>query len=172
MPTTIDKPSGTFQYSAEVKKYIKQVESGWQTWLFFLYKFPSALWWGFRIKSVSHEKGIVTLPFNWRTQNPYRSIYFAAQSGAAELSTAVIVNLYLAGKPPISVLVLDFKGEFVKKANTQTTFTCEDSQKIVETIDEAYRTGEGKTITLHSTGRNNKGEVVSNFQITWTFKKK
>ncbi len=172
MTTALDSKQIFDLNSPKSKRYLKNLNSPWKIWFFLLFKLPSAIWWGFRVKTVTKEKGEVTLPFNWRTQNPYKSIYFAAQAGAAEFSTAVLVNLFLVGRPDISVLVLDFQAEFLKKANTKTTFTCEDSQIAKEAIQEAIETGEGKSVTMKSIGRNTNGEVVSKFYVTWTFKKR
>jgi len=70
------------------------------------------------------------------------------------------------------MLVIKMDGEYFKKATGITTFTCEDGILIKQAIEDAVSKGEAKTITAKSTGRNNTGEVVAEFKITWSFKLK
>ena len=43
-------------------------------------------------------------------------------------------------------------------------------KKIKETIEKAITSNEGQTIWLTSTGKNEKGEQVSEMQFEWTIK--
>ncbi len=160
------------QKSNKDKHFIRQLKTPWKMWLYFLTKLPSALFWGFRVKQVNAQMSEVTLPYNWRTQNPFRSIYFAAQAGAAEFSTGILANIARQGQGPISMLILDFQAEFIKKANTATTFVCEDGDKVIIAIEKAVTSGKGQIVNMTSIGRNTEGEIVSKIRITWTFKTK
>lgn len=141
-------------------------------WFYFLSKLPSAWFWGMQVKSVNQDTGIVNLPYNWFSKNPFHSIYFAAQTGAAELSTGLLGIIAIEDKPPMSMLITRVEGEFVKKANSLTTFTCNDGVKIRETIELAITSGEGQAVTVTSIGVNNCGDIVSRFKFTWSFKTK
>jgi len=68
------------------------------------------------------------------------------------------------------MLVLSVNGSFHKKATGLTTFRCDDGENLRKIIDEAILTGEGKTIQVTSRGINEKGELVADFVITWSFK--
>jgi hypothetical protein len=70
------------------------------------------------------------------------------------------------------MLVVNIKGDFMKKAVGKTSFTCNDGAAIKQTIEAAIASGEGKTITAKSTGTNEAGEVVAVFEVTWSFKAK
>lgn len=151
-------------------KYLFDIQNPWKLWLYFFKNLPSAIWWGLRIKSATIERTEITIPYNWRTRNPFQSIYFAALAGAGELSTGVMANLARMSGGNISMLVLEQRAEFIKKANSTTTFTCEDGAKVFETVWLAVETKTPQTITMVSTGRNTKNEVVARVFITWTFK--
>jgi hypothetical protein len=141
--------------------------------LFLFSKLPSAYCSGVRVQHASEEKCIVTVPFKWFSQNPFKSTYFACLSMAAEMSTGVLGLAHIHGrKPGVSMLVVNIKGDFMKKAVGKTTFTCNDGIAIKQTIESAIATGEGKTITAKSTGVNEQGEVVAVFEVTWSFKGK
>jgi len=134
-------------------------------------KLPSALFWGLRISSLSLERCEVTIPFKWRTQNPFKSIYFAAMAGAAELSTGALCQLSQAGKGRYSMLVVDFRAEYYKKANQKITFTCAQGLELVAMID-SLAVGDSDKLTMISSGTNPQGEEVAKFFVTWSFKRK
>ncbi len=139
-------------------------------WLF--YKLPAAWFMGVRVKKITAERGEVTLPYGWRSQNPFNSIYFAAQAAAAEFSTGALATLALEGRGKISMLVSRVEMDFTKKANSMTTFTCEQGAEVFEVVERAIQTKEPQTITMVSRGVQATGELVSTTKITWTFKAK
>ena len=141
--------------------------------LYFLQKLPSLFFWGVKIKSASRECFQTRIPYRWRTQNPFRSTYFAAQSGAAELSTGILGMLALADTVPCSMLIVSMEAAFLKKATNWITFTCDEGTAIQATVQKAIETGEPQTITVTSTGvQEDNGSIVSQMKFTWSFKKK
>lgn len=170
---TTESPSNVGSHlSPQAAQYLTDIRSSWKLQLYFLKNLPSAWWWGFRIKSATTQRTEVTIPYNWRTQNPFQSIYFAALAGAGELSTGILANLARISGGNISMLVLEQRAEFVKKANAEITFTCEDGARVFETVKAAIDTQQPQTITMLGTGRNPQSEVVARIYITWTFKKR
>ena len=164
--------SNTFNpESPVVKSHVANLNSYWKMQLYFFKNLPSAFWWGTKVKSCSPYRTEVELPYSWRTQNPFRSIYFAAQAGAAELSTGLMATIALKGRGKISMLVIKVETEFVKKASSTITFTCEEGIKIIEAVQQAIDTGEGVKVTINSIGTVDD-EVVSKVRITWSFKVK
>ena len=151
---------------------IRNLGTPWKMRLYFLQRLPSCWFWGVRIKEVAPGRCRVTIPYSWRTQNPFRSIYFAALAGAAELSTGALALIALHGRGRISMLITGLEGQFLKKADTLTTFTCEQGAAIQEAVQEAIDSGEGRTARILSVGRNEAGEEVCRFWLTWSFKVK
>ncbi len=158
--------------SSQTKHLIGQLRNNSKMRYYFFTKLPSLLWWGIRIKSCTHLKTEITIPFGWRTQNPYKSIYFAAQAGAGEFATGMLCLIAMQGRKDISMLVVKQEAVFTKKASSRTTFTCEDGQAVIDIMQKALETGEGHTLTMTSIGRNAEGEEVSQVRITWSFKKR
>ena len=141
--------------------------------MFLLSKLPAAYFAGVRVKEISENSCRVTVPYKWFTQNPFRSTYFACLSMAAEMSTGALCLAHLYKiKPPVSMLVVKVESEYFKKATGRTSFICEDGLVIKETIEQAIQTSEPKIVRAKSIGRNNNGEVVAEFFITWSFKVK
>jgi hypothetical protein len=141
---------------------------------FFLFtKLPSAFFSGVRVLFADEDKCAVTVPYKWFSKNPFRSTYFACLSMAAEMSTGVLCMTHIyKHQPAVSMLVLKIQGDFTKKATGRTTFTCEEGAEVRKAIEDAVLSGVGKIITLKSFGRNAAGEIVAQFDITWSFKAK
>lgn len=142
--------------------------------LFKLKELPLAYVAGLKIKEFTDHKAVVRIKHTHWTKNPFRSIYFAAQAMAAEMSTgALVMDQVQQAKPEkISMLVYTMRADFSKKATGEILFTCEDGHLLQEVMQKVLNDEEGQTIELKSTGRNDKGEVVSTFYFTWTLKKK
>lgn len=152
--------------------FIRKLNAPWKLRLHFLRRLPSCWFWGVRIRELGPDRCRVAIPYDWRTQNPFRSTYFAALAGAAELSTGALALIALHGRGRISMLVTGLEGEFVKKADTLTTFTCEEGPAIREAIQRAIDTGEGQKVRIPTAGVNEAGEEVCRFWLTWSFKVK
>ena len=141
--------------------------------LFLFTRLPAAYFSGVRIKDVDEQHCVVTVPFKWLTQNPFRSTYFASLSMAAEMSTGSLAMTHVYKRSPaVSMLVVKVESTYLKKATGKTTFTCNDGNAMKSTIESAAASGEGKVFTARSTGTNEQGEVVAEFLITWSFKSK
>jgi hypothetical protein len=136
---------------------------------FLFIKLPSAFWCGVRVKSISKETCVVTVTHRWFNQNPFKSMYFAVQAMAAELTTGALVisQIKKSGKN-ISMLVANNNGNFSKKATGKITFTCNDGHLIEEAIQKTIATGEGQTFWMKSIGKDEKGDQVSELNFEWS----
>lgn len=136
---------------------------------FLFFKLPSAFWSGVRVKAITSEKCVVTVKHRWINQNPFKSMYFAVQAMAAELTTGALVMYQIkkSGKK-ISMLVANNKANFTKKATGRITFTCNDGHLIEEAIQKTISTGEGQTFWMKSIGKDEKGDQVSELDFEWS----
>ncbi len=154
------------------KKTLDDFNNKIKLWFWLLVKLPAAWFMGVRVKKITAEKTEITLPYGWRSQNPFNSIYFAAQAAAAEFSTGSLATIAIAGRGKVSMLVSDLDMIFTKKATSKTTFTCEDGQRVFEAVEKAIQTKQPQTVIMTSVGVQATGEIVSKMNITWTFKAK
>ena len=115
---------------------------------------------------------MVRLPYGWRSQNPFRSTYFAAQCAAAELSTGLLALAVLQEQPPVSMLVTHIEASFFKKADQTLLFTCSDGAALRATVMQAIATGEAQTFQATSVGTLPDGTEAARVRITWSFKRK
>jgi hypothetical protein len=156
-----------------MKDFKAMITNGFRLKLFFLKSMPMGFLAGLKVDEIDDEKASVSVPFNYLTKNPFRSVYFAVQAMAAELSSGVIAMSEVMKAPVrVSMLVLESQAVFTKKAVSRLTFTCRDAKAIADAVAAAVETGEGQTVTVTSTGVDNQGDTVSEFRFTWTFKAK
>lgn len=128
---------------------------------------------GLRIKHIDESRCVTSIPFNWLNKNPFKSIYFAVQSMAAELSTASACLLAVEGlKPSVAFIIVNMKASFSKKAVDRVFFTCEDIHKAFEAVANCINSGDTSHATFKTIGRMEDGTVVSEFEFTWSFKQR
>lgn len=159
--------------TSNASQFLKLINSPVKFRLFLLSKLPSAFFCGVRVRYADEKTCVVTVPYKWLSQNPFRSTYFACLAMAAEMSTGVLAMAHIyKRRPVVSMLVLKVEGHFLKKAVGRTTFTCDDGLILEQAIEDSISGDEAKMITARSYGRNAEGEVVAEFLITWGFKVK
>ena len=134
---------------------------------------PLAAFAGLRVVRLDEEACAVRLPGGWRTQNPFRSTYFAAQAMAAEMSTGAPALVLLRDAPAsIAMLVVGMRAAYARKLVGVGVFTFDDVAGLRAAIDRAAAADEPQAFTGHSTGRDEKGDVVAEFEIDWSFKRR
>jgi hypothetical protein len=153
--------------------FVKILKHPFKFRLFLFSRLPSAFFSGLRLKDANESRCVITVPYRWFTQNPFHSTYFACLAMAAEMSTGTLGMMHIYKRiPPVSMLVVSMEANYYKKASGLTTFICDQGSLILETIEKSISSGEGQTIKVRSTGTNREGELVAEFQITWSFKPK
>ena len=147
------------------------MKSPFQYNLYNFFKLPSVWWCGIRVKSVNEESCLVSVKHRWINQNPFKSMFWAVQGMAAELSTGLLLmNEIARTKKSFSMLVLNNKANFSKKATGRISFSCDQGSQIKECLNKAISSGTPQTIWLNSSGLDSKGDIVSKFSFEWTLK--
>ena len=156
-----------------IKAYIRLMKHPVKFRMFLFTRLPAAYMAGVRVREMDEKRCRVTVPYKWLSQNPFRSTYFACLSMAAEMSTGALAMAHLYKiNPPVSMLVVKVESEYLKKATGRTSFVCEDGELFQKAIEETIATGEARMVKANSTGKNEEGEIVAEFYITWSFKVK
>lgn len=153
-------------------RFLKSVNTSWKMQFYLFWKLPAAWFMGIRVVHCDHLSAKVRLPYSWRSQNPFRSIYFAAQCAAAELSTGLLGLAVLQGQPAVSMLVLKIEADFLKKAAAPLLFVCEEGEVVEKTILKAVAEGDAQVLRMCSIGYLPDGTEAAKVWITWSFKRK
>lgn len=141
--------------------------------LYLFKNLPSAYFCGVRVYALGTDYCTVRVKHRWFNQNPFNSMYFAVQNMAAELTTgALVMRGIKESNKKISMLVLNQKSQFTKKARGMITFKCTDGDLIKEKINEAVNSKDGISFWVRSEGYDEKGDRVGVYEFEWTLKVK
>ena len=141
--------------------------------LFLLFKLPAAYLTGIRVASLEADTVVVRVRHRWINQNPFKSLFWAVQGMASELTTGVLVMREIANSgKKISMLVTSMNGKFTKKATGKIRFVSNDGNLIKAAIQKSIDTGEGQVVVMTSEGFNAEGISVSKFEYEWSVKVK
>lgn len=137
-----------------------------------LFKLPAAWLTGVRILSISDTKCEVKVRFKWINQNPYRSMFWAVQGMAAELTTGMLLTKSIQeSNTNISMLLVGNKSNFYKKAVGKIKFICDQGETAKELINLTKKNITHKA-WLKAKGFDETGELVSEFDFEWSCKKR
>lgn len=153
-------------------QFVQKIKSPILYGFFLATQLPAAFFVGLRLKQIDEQTCTIGIRHSWFSKNPFKSMYFAAQAMAAEMSTGLLAFGHLYKKAQVSMLVVRMEVDYVKKGTGKLQFTCNDGKAIQDSIDTAIRTGEGVTLNCVSVGKNEQGETVATFRFTWSFKSK
>lgn len=169
----MENKRANYEYHAlKNQKLIQKLSSRWGFRFFSFQNLPILWFSGVSVHEVSERSVSVKLPYRWSTKNPFRSVYFAAQAAAAEISTGLPFFFPVQHYGNISMLVKGMRAEFKKKARTDLIFECDQAQEIAEFVSRVFESGEGEELEVRSVGRDQENDIVSEFYFIWTLKRR
>lgn len=155
------------------ERYRRRVLHPWGFRAYLWARLPLAACAGLSLRSIDGSSCTVSLPGGWRTRNPFRSTYFAAQAMAAEMSTGVPALVLVQGAPAsVAMILREVRAVFSKSIQGRSSFTFSDVAGMQAVVERAARSGESEMYTGRSTGRTADGAVAAEFDITWSFKRR
>lgn len=137
--------------------------------IFTFFNLPSAWWSGVRVVKITPVTCDVKVHLLWINKNPFNSMFWAVQGMAAELSTGVLIMQEAKDLDiKISMLVINNKANFTKKAKGKLVFSCRPSDSIKNTFQNLLETKNPQKLWLQSRGTDEQGDTVSTFDFEWT----
>ena len=162
-----------FAINSKKQKLKRKLTSTLKFRLYLLFNLPIGWLAGMKIIDFTEKHCITSVPFNWINKNPFKSVYFAVQSMAAELSTATACMVAIQGyQPSIALIIVDMKGKFHKKATGKLFFTCIHQSQAYDAAARAVALKKAQELSLKTIGKMSDGTVVSEFTFTWSFKQR
>ncbi len=138
---------------------------------FLFFQLPSAFFCGVRLKYLDSLKSIVSINHSWFNKNPFKSIFWAAQGMAAELTTgSLIKNAIKESGVNVSYLVVENKSSFYKKATGKIIFECNQGKELQDLFNSFDKDNNKAIIELKSVGVDSNNVKVSEFSFTWSLK--
>jgi hypothetical protein len=151
--------------------FSKRIRSSFFFMQFLLLNLPSAYFSGLKIEFFDNTRAVISVKKKWFNKNPFHSIYFAVLTMAGEMSTGILCmgNIYKR-QPALSMLVVEQRSLYHKKATGKILFTCEDGNKIMNAVEAAMASSNAVAVSCYSKGTNSNNELVAECWITWSFK--
>ncbi len=138
---------------------------------FTLFKLPLVYFSGIRISDINDDRVEASVRLRWINQNPFRSLFWAVQGMAAELTTGTLMMREIEEQnKPVSMLVIGTKASFSKKAKGRIRFSCEQAQDAKDLVQKAISSGDGQLHWFTSVGIDESGDEVSRFSFHWSVK--
>src|SRR5512143_287412 len=103
--------------------------------LFGLARIPLLFYVGVSVAELSPERMVVRIPLRRRTRNHLGSMYFGALCIGADIAPGTLA-MYLIRRQPahISMVFKDFQAEFLKRAEGDVDFICDQGKEIAELV--------------------------------------
>lgn len=129
-----------------------------------------------RVLETDGNRTVLKVPLNWRTKNHLGAMYFGALAIGAELCIAMLaVKKIQESGERIDFLFKDFKAEFLKRAEGDVHFICEQAQVVIEQIELAKTTEERLNRTMKAYAivpSQSMTEKVAEFELTLSVKRR
>jgi hypothetical protein len=154
-----------------LEKELKSL-SGWAKFrTFTILKMPSAAFVGLRFLGADNDSCTTSIPGGWRSQNPFKTMYWAAQGMAAELATgAVPFAISRSCERGLRMFVVGTEATFVKRAKGRIHFTCNDIAAARTAIEAALNSNEATECDMRVVGVDSSGDTVSEWVFKWNFR--
>ncbi|MFB3925347.1 MAG: PaaI family thioesterase [Syntrophales bacterium] len=141
---------------------------------FAFFKIPMLHFMGPVVEEISDERCVVRIPLYRRTRNHLKSMYFAVLAAGADCAGGLIALRFIRKSGGhVSLVFKDFKAEFLKRAEADVWFTCEDGPAIRDLVAEAISSGQRvqRSINITATVPSKLGsEPVAKFEMTLSLK--
>ena len=142
--------------------------------LFGLTKIPLILYCRPKVVSISDTRLEVKIKFNRRTKNHLNSMYFGVLSVGADVTGGFLAMKFIReSQSEIALIFKDFHADFLKRAEGDVHFICEEGIAIRNLVELTEQTGERQNLPVHITATvpSISNEPVAKFILTLSLKK-
>lgn len=131
------------------------------------------------VLDLTDDRCEIRIRLNWRTRNHLKCMYFGALAVGADVAGGLIAWRLIESKKDmarggrVNLIFKDFHAEFLKRAEGDVHFSCEDGPAVREAVARARETGERSSIPVIVTARvpSRLGdEPVAQFTLTLSMK--
>ena len=152
-----------------------ETKTTWQIYLFGILKIPLIFFCRPKVISISDTRLEVKIKLNRRTKNHLNSMYFGVLSVGADVTCGFMaMKLINKSQSRISLIFKDFHADFLKRAEGDVHFICEDGLAIQNLIELCEQTAERQNLPVNITATvpSISNEPVAEFKLTLSLKKR
>jgi len=137
---------------------------------------PLIAWIRPSVIAMDGERCVLRVPLTRRTRNHLGSMYFGVLCSGADAAAALLGFRLLAGRGGgISVIFKDVRAEFLKRAEADVHFACEQGREIAALLEGAEKSGERENLLVRvvaTVPEISGDEPVARFELTLSVKKR
>lgn len=140
-----------------------------------LTRIPMLFYVGARVTEVTPDRMVIRIPLKRRTKNHLNSMYFGALCAGADCAAGVFAMHYMNKQPAnISLVFKDFHAEFLKRAEGDVDFICDQGKEISELVALAAASEERveKPFEVTAIVPSISNEPVAKFKLMLSLKKR
>ncbi len=128
------------------------------------------------IVELNDRRCEVVVPLNWRTKrHDIHAMYLGTLCMGADIAGGLIAfSIVGRSKQRVSFIFKDLKADFLKRAEGDVHFVCEEGEKIAELIRHTVESGERQesTVNVVATVPSKLTEPVARFALTLSLKRR
>lgn len=166
-------------------RILEKVESNLDQWIspsvkatailqgFGLWKIPLLFAVRPKVQQLNDEKIEVKIPLNRITKNHLNSMYFGSLAIGADCVVGLLaVHHIRKRKKKVALVFKDFQAEFLKRAEGNVLFQCDDGKNISQLVEEVIATGERKNLKVPAKAvlESDPSVEVARFHLTLSLK--
>jgi hypothetical protein len=157
--------------ATDLKSSVSLRRIKWNLFLLGLFKIPLLFYVSPKIIAISPDSCIVKIKLRRRTKNHLNSMYFGAMAVGADVAVGLHA-FYLSElkKAKISLAFKSFNAEFLKRAESDVNFICEEGNKIIKMIEESKIEGKRVNEMIDVQAINSSNEMVAKFTMELSLK--
>ena len=157
--------------ATDLKSSVSLRRIKWNLFLLGLFKIPLLFYVSPKIIEISPDSCIVKIKLRRRTKNHLNSMYFGAMAVGADVAVGLHA-FYLSElkKAKISLAFKSFNAEFLKRAESDVNFICEEGNKIIKMIEESMIEGKRVNEMIDVQAINSSNEMVAKFTMELSLK--
>lgn len=143
---------------------------------FGLLKIPMIFFCGPKILKLDENEVRISIPLNYRTRNHLGGAYFGTLCVGADVAGGLLAMQEIQRRGnKMNLIFKDFHAEYLKRAESDVTFSSKDGPKMVALVARAEASGvrEEDTVEVVATCPEKLGdEPVARFKLTISLKQK
>ncbi|MDD2928828.1 MAG: DUF4442 domain-containing protein [Sideroxydans sp.] len=152
-----------------------EIRETWKLRVFGLARIPLLFYVGISIVELTPARMVIRIPLRRRTKNHLGSMYFGALCIGADVAPGAYA-MYLIQRQPVRINMVfkDFQAEFLKRAEGDVHFICNQGKEIAALVAQAAASEERveKQLDVLATVPSVSDEAVARFKLTISLKQR
>ena len=143
--------------------------------LFSITKIPLLWFCRPKIVHISNKSIEIKIPLKRRTKNHLKSMYFGALSVGADITGGFLAMMCIQKSDrKIALIFKDFKADFLKRAEGDVHFVCNEGDEISKLVHKTIKSGQRENMIVHIDAIVPliSDDVVAKFELTLSLKDK